>query len=69
MSRNDANRVDTWVSISAYSRIYGLSRTTVYALIARVPLRTYQVPGSSVVRVLNRPPSQHGANSQTEAPT
>ena len=54
-----------WVSISAYARLYGLTRNTVYKLLAAHLLEVYQLAGVvDVVRIRNAPPDQHHQRSE-----
>ena len=54
-----------YVSVSQYSRLYGLTRHTVYKLLEHHRLETYRLTGVvNVVRVRNAPPDQHKARPE-----
>jgi hypothetical protein len=54
-----------YVSVSAYSRIYGLTRRTVQKLLDSHHLEGYRLSGIvDVVRVKNAPPDQHAGFRQ-----
>ena len=47
----------TWVSVTLYSRIYGLSRSTVYKLLAAHALESWRLTGpADLIRIRNVPP-------------
>lgn len=55
-----------WVSISAYARLYGLTRNTVYKLLAAHLLDVYQLVGVvDVIRIRNVSPDQHRVREST----
>lgn len=64
--RNDARQPSAWVSISEYSRRYGLTRNTVYRLISIGQLESYRV--LKIVRVKNLPPDRHMLESAHDVP-
>jgi hypothetical protein len=54
-----------YVSVSAYSRIYGLTRHTVNKLLEAKKLEGYRLTDVvNVVRVKNAPPDQHKASPE-----
>ena len=52
----------SWVSISQYARLYGLTRNTVYKLLGNRSLETYRV--LKIVRIRNVPPHQQQAGAE-----
>lgn len=48
-----------WISISAYGRAWGLTRTTVYKLLTQNRLETYRLEAPSVIRIKNIAPCDH----------
>lgn len=48
---------NTWLSIGAYARAYGLSRNTVKKWLAADLLETYRFQG--LIRIRNRAPEAH----------
>lgn len=51
------NRLNRWLSISAYARAYGLSRPTVRKLLENGDLEAYKILG--LTRIRNAEPDAH----------
>lgn len=60
----------TYLSISAYSRTYGLSRKSVYKLLSAGELETWRTRGAvKAIRIRNIAPSDHQPAAISPSPT